>query len=210
MTSYVDEKILEIADASGITIDLSSYALASGVVTDIKTVTGRTDQFKVTKNGADTTFTINNVASAQTAVSAVKDGANNNISTTYAKNSDLAAVATSGNYSDLNNKPDLSIYAVSSTLATVAITGSYDDLSDKPTIPTKMSDLVNDIECVTSKYSEQPATGNNVTIDTTASTNKKYTVQGSGTEVVTLEYDNSTASTKTVVVIDNSSRDTGS
>ena len=42
----------------------------------------------------------------------------------------------SGSYTDLTNKPDLK---------TVATTGSYSDLINKPPIPSKTSDLTNDV-----------------------------------------------------------------
>lgn len=48
-------------------------------------------------------------------------------------------------YNDLQNKPDLSVYATIASLANVATSGSYNDLSDTPTIPTKVSDLTNDL-----------------------------------------------------------------
>ena len=55
----------------------------------------------------------------------------------YIKNKPtLADVAMSGSYSDLEDTP---------TLADVAISGSYNDLADTPSIPTKVSDLENDV-----------------------------------------------------------------
>ena len=44
---------------------------------------------------------------------------------------------------------DLTAYVLASSLATVATTGSYSDLIDKPTIPSAVSQLVNDSQFVT-------------------------------------------------------------
>ena len=49
----------------------------------------------------------------------------------------------------LTQHQSLAGYALSSSLAAVATSGSYNDLSNKPTIPTKVSDLSNDIGFIT-------------------------------------------------------------
>ena len=73
-----------------------------------------------------------------------------NLNTTlknYVTSADLAdgEITINLDYNDLQNKPDLSVYATIASLANVATSGSYNDLSDTPTIPTKVSDLTNDL-----------------------------------------------------------------
>lgn len=65
----------------------------------------------------------------------------------YVTSADLAdgEITINLDYNDLQNKPDLSVYATIASLANVATSGSYNDLSDTPTIPTKVSDLTNDL-----------------------------------------------------------------
>lgn len=62
-------------------------------------------------------------------------------------------------YSYLNDK--LSNYAKITDLATVATSGNYNDLANKPTIPTKLSDLTDDV--INRKY--LPLTGGTMTGD---------------------------------------------
>ena len=67
---------------------------------------------------------------------------------------DLKAVATTGKYSDLEEKPDLKQVATSGkysdlegtpNLADVATSGSYNDLENTPSIPSRTSELENDM-----------------------------------------------------------------
>lgn len=148
--------------------DLSVYALNDDLATVAKTgayadLTGTPDLSQYVTNSSLST-TLNDYVLADTFTDTLADYSTTqqinttlqdyvtteNLNTTlqnYVTSADLAdgEITINLDYNDLQNKPDLSVYATIASLANVATSGSYNDLSDTPTIPTKVSDLTNDL-----------------------------------------------------------------
>ena len=130
--------------------------------------------------------------------------------TNYVLASELKSVAFSGLYSDISGTPNLSEYAVYSELKDVAMDGLYSSLSGKPDlsvyalsseIPTKLSDLENDLNFEKSQYETKQSTGSTVYID--VSQDHKWTTIGSSTtSQITLSRSNFASSSTSFITID--------
>lgn len=115
-------------------------------------------------NNLNTDLISNEISANPSITKLVTEKAVKDIVDTKFDSVNISKVGKTGLYSDLINKPDLTQYATNNAieiinnqinqlvkptdLSAVAFSGKYNDLSGKPTIPTKMSQLEQDIEIV--------------------------------------------------------------
>lgn len=162
----------EYQDLRGLPDSLSDFNNDLGFITPIskdtllnKTLDTLNNTIKnIGYKNLDSNLVSNNISDTPSTEKLVTEKAVKDIVDTKFDSVDISKVGKTGLYKDLINKPDLSIYATqnditniqndlqtkanTSDLAPVAISNRYNDLTGKPSIPTKMSQLEQDVEIV--------------------------------------------------------------
>ena len=162
----------EYQDLRGLPDSLSDFNNDLGFITPIskdtllnKTLDTLNNTVKnIGYKNLDSNLVSNNISDTPSTEKLVTEKAVKDIIDTKFDSVDISKVGKTGLYKDLINKPDLSIYATqnditniqndlqnkvnASDLAPVATSNRYNDLTGKPNIPTKMSQLEQDIEIV--------------------------------------------------------------
>lgn len=162
----------EYQDLRGLPDSLSDFNNDLGFITPIskdtllnKTLDTLNNTVKnIGYKNLDSNLISNNISDTPSTEKLVTEKAVKDIVDTKFDSVDISKVGKTGLYKDLINKPDLSIYATqnditniqndlqnkvnTSDLAPVATSNRYNDLTGKPNIPTKMSQLEQDIEIV--------------------------------------------------------------
>ena len=162
----------EYQDLRGLPDSLSDFNNDLGFITPIskdtllnKTLDTLNNTIKnIGYKNLDSNLVSNNISDTPSTEKLVTEKAVKDIVDTKFDSVDISKVGKTGLYKDLINKPDLSIYATqnditniqndlqtkanTSDLAPVATSNRYNDLTGKPSIPTKMSQLEQDVEIV--------------------------------------------------------------
>ena len=173
VTTTVNTALASYATTDNVNSALANYATTANVNTAINNSLAN----------YTTTAQLQEALAAYTKTEDMPEGVNltgyaktEDIAAAYTKTEDLADVATTGNYSDLTGTPTIptvptnvsaftndanylkttdaaSTYATKESLKPVATTGSYNDLTNTPTIPSRVSDLIDGANYVTTDNS---------------------------------------------------------